>query len=399
MDPKIANRDLRPPPQPGLPRGLLLAITLIHVVVIAALVGGIQWKRGAPADATLEERASVRSSRRQAPAPLTELDQTASSANGASPTGAQPRTACPSRPLLAAAGGKDGQVTVPASVTGKTGKDIDALLVAGKEAAAAGQARDAEVAYLTSCRVADAFKGTGSIESANARYQLARHYVEVAGGASAAPMGQRAEILRQAQAFYADSLQRFRAQWGDSHEKTRFAAAGLEAARMALLETTPPAAGSAAVVSAPRMAAPGAARPAPGRQPAAEPPRQAPTRTQARSRNASSRNAVAESAPSRAAAPKPSFDCGKARSFAERTICSDAELAQLDRDLGRLYARAKLAAADPAAFRRRSDAEWRRREQTCRDRSCLVRWYAERRQQLTDFLGQASLQADRTAAR
>jgi uncharacterized protein len=79
----------------------------------------------------------------------------------------------------------------------------------------------------------------------------------------------------------------------------------------------------------------------------------------------------------------PSFDCAKARSPAERTICSDPELAQLDRNLGRLHARAKNSTPDRAGFRRENDAEWRWRESTCRDdRNCLLRWYAHRRDQL-----------------
>jgi uncharacterized protein len=77
-----------------------------------------------------------------------------------------------------------------------------------------------------------------------------------------------------------------------------------------------------------------------------------------------------------------SFDCGKARSRAERIICSDGELARQDRELGRLYARARDAAPDSAAFRRQNEQEWRRRETTCDDRECLLRWYAQRRSQL-----------------
>ena len=89
-------------------------------------------------------------------------------------------------------------------------------------------------------------------------------------------------------------------------------------------------------------------------------------------------------------AVQPSFDCAKARSPAERTICSDPELAQLDRDTGRLHARAKAAARDPAAFRRENDREWKQRETECRDnKACLLAWYAHRRQQLQDSVAQA----------
>jgi uncharacterized protein len=83
---------------------------------------------------------------------------------------------------------------------------------------------------------------------------------------------------------------------------------------------------------------------------------------------------------------QPSFDCAKARSRTERLICSDRQLAQLDRELGRLHARARTAAEDPADFKRRSDTEWSRREATCATRACLLAWYAQRRVQLLDEL-------------
>jgi hypothetical protein len=188
-------------------------------------------------------------------------------------------------------------------------------------------------------------------------------------------------------------LQSFRAKLGDSNEKTRFAAEGLEAARAALAQVAEPAAspGVAAAASSPAVAtspsAVATSRMGAGPDsPAAAQERKPPPKRLG--------HAVV-----RAASPKPSFDCRKARSYSERTICSDRHLAQLDRDLGRLHARAKQAARDPAAFRRQNDAEWHRREKTCRDRACLLRWYAERRQQLAASLGQASPPPDRTASR
>lgn len=88
-------------------------------------------------------------------------------------------------------------------------------------------------------------------------------------------------------------------------------------------------------------------------------------------------------------AVQPSFDCGKARSRTERLICSDPELAQLDRDTGRLHARAKAAARDPVAFKRQNDREWKQREADCRDKACLLAWYAHRREQLQETVAQA----------
>ena len=97
--------------------------------------------------------------------------------------------------------------------------------------------------------------------------------------------------------------------------------------------------------------------------------------------------------------PRPSFDCGKARSVPEKMICSDAELARVDRELGRVYARAKNSTANSAAFRRQNNAEWRRRESTCRDRECLLRWYAKRSDQLSNDINEASRQTPPTASR
>jgi len=70
----------------------------------------------------------------------------------------------------------------------------------------------------------------------------------------------------------------------------------------------------------------------------------------------------------------------------EKMICSDAELANMDRELGRLYARARKLTPDRVAFKRQQQNEWISREATCRDRACLLRWYAQRRMQLTGVI-------------
>ncbi|MDB5890756.1 MAG: hypothetical protein JWP47_1587 [Polaromonas sp.] len=90
--------------------------------------------------------------------------------------------------------------------------------------------------------------------------------------------------------------------------------------------------------------------------------------------------------PAMATRVRPSFDCDKGRSMLEKMICSDAELATKDRELGRLYARARSMSNDAAAFRRQQESEWVRRESTCRDRNCLLRWYAQRRAQLVNVI-------------
>ncbi|NPT33854.1 lysozyme inhibitor LprI family protein [Paraburkholderia xenovorans] len=80
-----------------------------------------------------------------------------------------------------------------------------------------------------------------------------------------------------------------------------------------------------------------------------------------------------------------SFDCSSARSDAEHIICSDPELAADDVELSRIFARAKAAVTDQAAFRERTRQQWNYREQSCHDRNCLVRWYADQKTALTQI--------------
>ena len=78
----------------------------------------------------------------------------------------------------------------------------------------------------------------------------------------------------------------------------------------------------------------------------------------------------------------PSFDCVKARSDAEKLICGDDQLSNLDNELSRIYKEAKLKAVDAAAFRKQTEAEWRWRESNCHTKECLLEWYAKRKGQL-----------------
>lgn len=80
-------------------------------------------------------------------------------------------------------------------------------------------------------------------------------------------------------------------------------------------------------------------------------------------------------ASSQQVAASPSFDCQKAKSDAERLICSDTELASQDVALANLFEKAKAAVTDKAAFRERVREQWNYRESACHDRECLVRWY------------------------
>jgi endonuclease G len=139
------------------------------------------------------------------------------------------RASCPLQPTIPVAGRKDGLFTLQIDLASMTASNMASFIVLGKEAAAAGRLRDAEVAFLMSCRLADKLKGDDSVESANAKYQLGWLYARLAleGGAGASP--KRAELRRRAEGLYAGSLRTYQARLGPSHEKTRFAAEGLAA--------------------------------------------------------------------------------------------------------------------------------------------------------------------------
>ncbi len=94
----------------------------------------------------------------------------------------------------------------------------------------------------------------------------------------------------------------------------------------------------------------------------------------------------------------PSFDCRKARSTPEKIICSDADLARMDRELADLYRAAKSSARDPQEFQKNSAQEWRIREETCRDRACLVQWYEKRKLQLAAAVNPSISTVNRQAA-
>ena len=312
-------------------------------------------------------------------------------------------SACPSQPAAPVATQKDGKFLTQGNLPGIEATDAARFIVVGKEAAAAGRPRDAEVAFLLACRVADKFRGAGSVESADAKYQLAWHYEWLAREGGLAKGADRAELLKRANSLYSDSLKAYVAKFGQNHEKSRFAADGLAAVQQTLANGQPvkrsaPALEKPAEAIIARQAsdaAPASAtdqRAASSARASATKPR--PTRIEpAQAALSAARQAGA------AQGRSPSFDCSKARSIPEKMICSDAELAQLDRELGRVYARAKNSASNSAAFRRQNNDEWRRRESTCRDRECLLRWYAQRRNQLTNDINEAARQTPPMASR
>ncbi len=196
------------------------------------------------------------------------------------------RATCNVEPATPAAGEADGRFPLHASVAGLVAADIASLIVIGDEAAATGRPRDAEAAYLMSCRLADKLKGAGSAELADAKYQLGAHYARLALGGGVVSGADRAELLRRAEPLYLDSLQASVALRGEAHEKSQLAAQGLAALRQTAAQgnnVQPAPATASAPVPAPapeRVAGPGVSQPPPAsaRAPAVAAPtaRQAP---------------------------------------------------------------------------------------------------------------------------
>ena len=69
-----------------------------------------------------------------------------------------------------------------------------------------------------------------------------------------------------------------------------------------------------------------------------------------------------------------SFDCRKARSYAEKTVCATPELSSADSRMGELYEQAKAVQGNSKEFRNLASANWLKRE-ACRDVACLQDWY------------------------
>ena len=316
---------------------------------------------------------------------------TANSTSGPVESGGLPLDACPLQPAIAAAGIHDGQFPLQADVSGLTATDIGSFLVIGRQSAAAGRPRDAEVAYLMACRVADKVKGTSSLESADARYQLGAHYGVLALTRTPAPGPNQAELLQRAEGLYADSLPAYFAKYGKSGDKSKLSSEGLSAVRLALAQPQPSPNTRTVPDAMPIQASvPNAPEPLVRATEAASALNPTvisqPQSRKVEIARSSVDSLLTSQAPATSRNSGPSFDCRRARSHTEKMICSDNELARLDRELGRAYGRAKNVAADPAAFSRQTEAEWRLRETMCQDRGCLLRWYAYRRLQLVSVI-------------
>jgi hypothetical protein len=165
---------------------------------------------------------------------------------------------CDMAPVLPNAGEGDGRAVLQNKPAAASGSEVASLILSGKEAAAAGHQRDAEVTFLNACRNAAALRDSDGIPLADAMYQLGRHYATVA--AFGAPRS--SELLERAERLYSASLEGFRTRLGAAHEKTRFAQEGLTTVRQGNQGTA---------MAKAQAAAPAPAAPAPTAAPEAPP--------------------------------------------------------------------------------------------------------------------------------
>lgn len=261
----------------------------------------------------------------------------AASAPQAAPAAEEVITAssCPPQPAVAAsATEQDGQFMLDAALDTRPLPTAGAFMTVAREAAQAGRVRDAEVALIAACRVAERQGGSYSAPVADVKAQLGEHYLRMA--AQVPEDEEQARLLyERATTLLTETADAYAAALGKNASRTRVAEK-----RLALVRANDP--------------QEAAAKLPPG---------------------------FRTTPPSEMGAAAASADEAAGRTDARRLISSDPELAQMDSDIGRLHAQASRVTDDPRGMQRR-DAEANAKREACQDRQCLLRWYAQRRSQL-----------------
>lgn len=250
-----------------------------------------------------------------------------------------PATGCEFGPVVPAGANGDGQFNLDAALAAEPAPTPSAFLAVAQEAAGKGRPRDAEVALIAACRAAGRTAGVPSTPLADAKSNLGQHYAALAAAAANRPAAAdlQPELLRRAESLFGDSVKTYTAALGQNASKTRMASQ-----RLAALSQ-------------------------PGSMPSED------TAVLGAAKPFADTDVYDESAGGGCAAP---------RSAAERLVCGDPELAQLENDLDRLRAQARSVTRDPGGFAKRQEQAWAQRESNCKDKGCLLRWYAQRRGQL-----------------
>ena len=272
----------------------------------------------------------------------------ASNATGAAATSPAAATsgaaACGVEPRLAPARERDGGFTL-AAAAGADAPSLRGYLAAARDAARQGRVRDSEVALLVACRRAAAKSPLVSVPVADVQSLLGQRYLEAAEAQGDATV--RAALLERSERLLEQSLLAYTVVLGSDASKSRMAARRVAALgqlreRHEGFATVPD--GALAAPDPRTLATLGAGAPSPWGMPGGA-------------------------------------DTGSARQTAA-LIRSDPELTQLEADLARLQAQAASVARDPEGLRRRSEQALAQRNAQCRDKTCLSRWYAQRKREL-----------------
>ena len=167
--------------------------------------------------------------------PNTEKLFRAAVANEAPVAKVSPVTTCAFDPVLPAAADKDGKFRMQADASNATPADIPAYIAVASDAATQGRVRDAEMAYIISCRLAGQVAGANSPELADAKFHLAQHYLNsVPAASSPQDKATFVDIQKRAESLFSESVSGYGAKFGIGHDKTRQAAAGLAAIQAAV---------------------------------------------------------------------------------------------------------------------------------------------------------------------
>ena len=94
-----------------------------------------------------------------------------------------------------------------------------------------------------------------------------------------------------------------------------------------------------------------------------------------------------QEAPQRPAGARPSFDCGQARTHGEITVCSDAGLAALDRNMAAQYARSMgIASPEQRALLQRTHERFTGYRDRCPNNACIGDAYVGRMREIRDIM-------------
>lgn len=325
--------------------------------ILAGAIGlGLLWylhpewhgNGSAALDAALQRREQLRSAAQPAPAVTPALPATVPRPRVVSAEDAGLAHGCAFSPILRRSSQDDGRYSLAAAL-GQPHESANPFAVVAREAAGHGHARDAEVAFIVACRVQSRIPGSPAAV-ADVESELARHYESVAQQQGSADA--RAEILLRATHLLADSAQIYAGVLGAAAPETRDAQQQL--ARLSARSGTD--AQQERGFFAPVL------------PPAAQ--------ILAHDVQPGGSDGVASADPARLVVRDES-----SAPDAASLVRDDPELAQLDSDLDRLRAQAQSVTADPAALQR-DVARARAQRDACRDRACLLRWYARRRKEL-----------------